>query len=153
VQGGLEAFRFVHIAEEQTRRELAAARTGGPVLICDTDAFATCIWQERYLGHTSARVRAIAADLPPRALYLLTDHAEVAFEDDGLRDGEALRPWMTRRFEQELSALRVPWSCVRGARVERCAAALELIDERVRTLFRFAEPLHASGVADWSGAG
>jgi nicotinamide riboside kinase len=144
---------FVHVAEEQTRRESVAARAGGPVLICDTDAFATCIWQERYLGHTSARVRAIASDLPPRALYLLTDHAEVPFENDGLRDGETLRPWMTLRFEQELSRLQVPWSWARGTRQERCAAALELIDERLRSLFRFSEPMHASGVASGSGAG
>ena len=144
---------FVHIAEEQTRRESEAARAGGPVLVCDTDAFATCIWQERYRGHTNPRVRAISEALPPRALYLLTDHAEVPFEDDGLRDGESLRPWMTRRFEAELSAQPVPWHLLRGTRSERCAAALRRIDARMSELFHFTEPMYASGVANWSGAG
>jgi NadR type nicotinamide-nucleotide adenylyltransferase len=144
---------FEHIAAEQTRREAEAARAGGPVLICDTDAFATCIWQERYLGRTNPRVRELAAALPPRALYLLTDHAEVRFEDDGLRDGEALRPWMTSRFAAELAARDVPWAHLRGDRSERCAAALRLIDARLATLFRFSEPMHASGVGAWLGRG
>lgn len=144
---------FEHIAAEQTRRESEAARAGGPVLICDTDAFATCIWQERYLGRTTPSVRELAAALPPRALYLLTQHAEVRFEDDGLRDGEALRPWMTSRFEAELAARDVPWATLRGDRSERCAAALGLIDARLAALFQFSEPMRASGVAAWSGAG
>ena len=38
---------------EQNAAEDAAARAGGPLLICDTDAFATAIWEERYLGFTS----------------------------------------------------------------------------------------------------
>lgn len=144
---------FEHIAAEQTRREAEAARAGGPVLICDTDAFATCIWQERYLGRSTPPVRKLAAELPVRALYLLTDHSEVPFEDDGLRDGEALRPWMTERFEAELSMQGVPWASVRGDRAARCATALGLIDARLTTLFHFAAPIHASGVTAWSGAG
>ena len=79
---------FVEIAREQNRREDEAARQGGPVLVCDTDAMATAIWHERYLGAPSASVERVADAMAPRALYLLTDHADVPFEDDGLRDGE-----------------------------------------------------------------
>ncbi|MDP3458636.1 MAG: ATP-binding protein, partial [Hyphomonas sp.] len=41
---------FVHIAEEQQRRENEAAARANRVLICDTNAFATATWFERYAG-------------------------------------------------------------------------------------------------------
>jgi HTH-type transcriptional regulator, transcriptional repressor of NAD biosynthesis genes len=129
---------FVHIAAEQTRREDEAARHGGPVLVCDTDALATCVWHERYRGGGSAAVDAVAAAMPPRALYLLTDHREVAFEDDGLRDGEHIRPWMTDRFAQVLRAGRVPWKPVTGAPEERLAAALRHVDDVMPAWWAFA---------------
>ena len=43
------------------QREDAAARDGSPVLVCDTDAFATTIWHERYIGARQRRVDVIAA--------------------------------------------------------------------------------------------
>ena len=85
---------FVDIAREQNRREDEAARRSGPVLVCDTDAMATAVWHERYRGARSARVEEVADAMAPRALYLLTDHTDVPFEDDGLRDGEHVRGWM-----------------------------------------------------------
>ncbi|MEO8561711.1 MAG: AAA family ATPase [bacterium] len=129
---------FAHIAEEQTRRENEAARASGPVLVCDTDAMATGIWHERYLGHPSARVDALAAAMPPRALYLLTDYHAVEFEDDGLRDGEHLRAWMTERFAQVLGAGTVPWRLVTGSREERLASALRHLAEAMPAWWPFA---------------
>ena len=41
---------FRAIAAEQQRREDAAARSANRVLFCDTNAFATGTWHERYLG-------------------------------------------------------------------------------------------------------
>lgn len=120
---------FVHIAEEQNRLEDEAARQGGPVLVCDTDALATTIWHERYMGHPSANVDRVAAAMPPRALYLLTDVHDVAFEDDGLRDGEHLRSWMNDRFAAVLARSGVPWRLVTGSRTERLAGALRHVDD------------------------
>ena len=69
---------------------------------------ATAIWEERYLGQRPAEVRA-AARWPD--LYLLTDHDGVPFEQDGLRDGEHLREWMTGRFRAtSWPARRCRWS-------------------------------------------
>jgi len=119
---------FVEIAREQTRREELGARSGGPVLLCDTDAFATRVWHERYRGQPSAAVGELAATLPARALYILTDPAGVPFEDDGLRDGEAHRSWMHDRFRELLAAQRAPWMVVRGSPQERCAESLRAID-------------------------
>ncbi|WP_432721237.1 AAA family ATPase [Jeongeupia wiesaeckerbachi] len=136
-----QAEDFTLIAAEQTRREHAATLAGGPVLVCDTDALATCIWHERYRGQPHPGVEAIAAGMPPRRLYLLTDHVDVPFEDDGLRDGETLRPWMTQRFVETLSNRAVPWLRLTGSREARLAKALAAVDVAWRKHACFALPL------------
>jgi HTH-type transcriptional regulator, transcriptional repressor of NAD biosynthesis genes len=130
---------FVHIAEEQTRHEDEAARDGGPVLVCDTDALATGVWHERYLGSESALVDAVVASMPPRALYLLTDVRDVRFEDDGLRDGEHLRSWMTARFASVLRENGVPWHLVTGSPQARLAAALRFVEDAMPEWWAFAD--------------
>ena len=81
---------FDHVAREQTRREERAARTGSPVLICDTDAFATSVWERRYLGSRARTGQqwSVPSGLPRRDVYLLTDHIGVPWCDDGLREGD-----------------------------------------------------------------
>ncbi|HEX7977341.1 MAG TPA: AAA family ATPase, partial [Gemmatimonadaceae bacterium] len=130
---------FVQIAREQNRREDEAARQGGPVLLCDTDAMATAIWHERYRGASSARVEQVAGAMAPRALYLLTDHADVPFEDDGLRDGEHLRAWMNQRFSDVLSAGRTRWHLVSGPPDHRLRVALRHIDDAMHEWWPFVE--------------
>ncbi|MFI8277162.1 AAA family ATPase [Streptomyces sp. NPDC085929] len=131
---------FPVIARRQDAEEERAARTGSPVLICDTDSFATGIWHERYMGGRSEWVEKIAA-MTPRDLYLLTDHADVPFEDDGLRDGEHLRPWMTDRFRAELDRTGRRFLIVRGDHETRLKAAVEAVDELLRAGRHFADPL------------
>lgn len=132
---------FTEVAQEQCRREEACARSGGPVLVCDTDAFATRLWHERYIGHSSSAVERIASAMPQRALYLLTCDDGVPFEDDGLRDGEHLRSWMSERFRQLLQQQDVPWLELRGTPKQRCCAALEAVDACVRQTWQFRPPL------------
>ena len=132
---------FTVVATEQCQLENEAARCGSPVLVCDTDAVATCVWHERYMNRASPVVEAIAAASPPRALYLLTSDVGVPFEDDGLRDGEHLRGWMTERFRTVLSAQSVPWIELRGNSLERCAAALSAVDGLLERAWQFAIPL------------
>ncbi|MFS4091162.1 AAA family ATPase [Streptomyces sp. AF1A] len=132
---------FEAVAARQSAEEEQAARTGGPVLVCDTDALATTVWQERYVGRTTEAVRALANAMPSRALYLLTDHEDVPFDDDGLRDGEALRPWMTERFRKVLSDRGAPWQEVRGDRPTRLRLALEAVDRLLEHGWRLADPL------------
>jgi len=131
---------FVDIAREQARRERAAARAGAPVLVCDTDAFATGIWHERYRGERSNEVDALGAAAPFH-LYLLTHHDDVPFEQDGLRDGEHLRAWMTARFVERLDADRRRWQWLRGSREVRVAHALAAIDAVLAAGWKFAAPL------------
>ncbi|MCX4694138.1 AAA family ATPase [Streptomyces sp. NBC_01408] len=131
---------FPVIARRQDAHEEKAARTGSPVLICDTDSFATGIWHERYLGGRNPEVERTAA-LTRRDLYLLTDDADVPFEDDGLRDGPHLRPWMTRRFREELVATGRRFLLVRGDRRTRLATAVAAVDGLLAEGWHFADPL------------
>nr|WP_309234050.1 ATP-binding protein [Micromonospora sp. ATA51] len=122
----------------QQAAEDAVARTSGPLLFCDTDARATAVWEERYLGSASPVVRA-AARRP--ALYLLTDHEGVPFDDDGLRDGEHLRAWMTGRFRAELADCGVPVVELRGRHAERLATAVAACDALLAAGWPLADPL------------
>ncbi|MES2695278.1 MAG: AAA family ATPase [Verrucomicrobiota bacterium] len=116
---------FVTIAQEQTRREDAAARQANRVLICDTNAFATALWHRRYMGRTSAEVAALGAQCRCD-LYLLTGD-EIPFVQDGLRDGEHLRHEMHCWFVEALQAQAVPWLLLRGSREARLQQAREAV--------------------------
>ena len=72
----------------------------------------------------------VRAHLPwsPRALYLLTDHRDVRFTQDGIRDGEQFRPTMTQWFVDELKLHGERGQFVRGNREERLAECIALID-------------------------
>ncbi|MFI1017299.1 AAA family ATPase [Streptomyces sp. NPDC020965] len=131
---------FPVIARRQSEREEEAAGLGSPLLICDTDAFATTIWHERYLGGTHDEVARIA-DRGRRHLWLLTDHEGVGFEDDGLRDGEHLRPWMTERFAAELARTGRRTVRLTGSREHRLATAITAVDTLLGEGWDFAAPL------------
>ncbi|WP_043476732.1 AAA family ATPase [Kitasatospora sp. MBT66] len=132
---------FALVARRQTESEDRAARSGGPVLVCDTDALATTVWQERYVGTVTPEVRELAAAMPARALYLLTSEVGVAFEDDGLRDGEHLRAWMNGRFREVLAAQPVPWIELTGSREQRLDTALAAVDALLAEGQGLADPL------------
>jgi NadR type nicotinamide-nucleotide adenylyltransferase len=132
---------FLDVALRQNADEELAAREGGPVLVCDTDALATTVWQERYMGAATPEVRAAADAAPPRALYLLTSHEGVPFEDDGLRDGEHVRGWMTGRFREVLAGQSVPWLEVGGDSSARLALALGAVDALLARGWGLADPL------------
>jgi len=120
---------FELIAGEQCRREDLAAREANRIVFCDTDALATAIWRERYIGSPSAAVWAVAMDRR-YDLYLLTD-CDIPFVQDGLRDGEHRRSWMQRRFIEELTRLDRPFEVLSGTPEERLKEALSLVDARV----------------------
>jgi NadR type nicotinamide-nucleotide adenylyltransferase len=126
--GGLdrpwESEEFDLIAAEQSRQEDLAARTVPvPFLVADTDALATAVWHERYVGRRSPTVEALALSRPP-ALYVLTGD-EIPFVQDGLRDGEHLRGWMTLRFREVLAEQDAPWLEVSGAHAHRVTTVLD----------------------------
>jgi len=118
---------FATIAREQTALENAAA-LAAPLVIADTDALATLLWERRYLGSTTGSESLAGELLPRRDLYLVTDHVGVPFEADEIRDGEHLRADMTRWFTDILTERGYPWTLVTGTREKRLADAVAMID-------------------------
>ncbi len=117
---------FLEIAAGQQRREDAAARAANRVLFCDTNAFATGTWHERYLGRRSADVDAIGAR-DRVDLYLLAE-PDFPFVQDGWRDGESIRDWMHGRFVEQLAGMNVPVVRLRGALGERVECAIPEVE-------------------------
>lgn len=114
---------FDHIARCQAAEEDGAARRAHtPWLVCDTDALATAIWHERYVAQASAGVEELAAARRP-FLYVLTAD-DIPFVQDGLRDGEHLRDWMTDRFREVLAQQRAPVVEVGGSVQARVMSVL-----------------------------
>ncbi|WP_424185516.1 AAA family ATPase [Actinokineospora sp. G85] len=130
---------FVDVAVRQAADEDAAAPLA-PVLVCDNDPWAATVWCERYLGAGHPEVDAAVGTRRP-ALYLLTDHVGVPFEQDGTRDGEHLRPWMTARFVRGLRERGVPWVLLTGNHEHRLRRAIRACEEAMTTRFTFAPPL------------
>jgi HTH-type transcriptional repressor of NAD biosynthesis genes len=120
---------FVHIAGEQQSRENKLARTANRVLFCDTNAFATGTWHERYYGCRDERVDAIGSN-DKAHLYFLTA-PDVPFVQDGFRDGEHIRHWMHDRFLDQLANGSVPWVLLKGDYVERLEAASRAVETLV----------------------
>lgn len=121
---------FDVVAAEQTRRENEAAAAGSPLLVCDTDAFATSVWERRYLDGRARGLQAWATtDLPRHDVYLLTSHEGVPWLDDGLREGDlAVRAEMTAWFAEALTAAGHSWVLLTGSADERLALAVRVTD-------------------------
>jgi HTH-type transcriptional repressor of NAD biosynthesis genes len=117
---------FTDIARKQQQMEDDLAREANRLLVCDTDVVATGIWHQRYMGTGSPEVEAIAA-AHRHDLYLLTD-CDLPFVQDGLRDGETIRQWMTRRFEEVLAERGLTWVKISGSGGQRLLAAIRQVD-------------------------
>ncbi|HTE41286.1 MAG TPA: AAA family ATPase, partial [Steroidobacteraceae bacterium] len=132
---------FDHIATTQLHWEQQAARSSSPLLVCDTDSFATGIWHERYLRSASNEVQSIAQRAVPRLGYILTSWRDVDFHQDGIRDGEHIREWMHDQFASRIPTVGTPWMLASGSAEQRLEAALEWIDKLLPTAWQFADPL------------
>lgn len=117
---------FVAIARAQGELEDLLAEASNGLVICDTDAFATGVWHERYMGTRSVAVEAIA-DRRTYDLYILTGD-EIPFVQDGTRDGEHVRHDMHTRFIERLEESGRPYVLVTGTHEERLQKAIQHID-------------------------
>jgi HTH-type transcriptional regulator, transcriptional repressor of NAD biosynthesis genes len=132
---------FDRVAAEQAARENALA-ADAPLLVCDTDAFATAVWERRYLGGSARRDQPWAKELPRRDVYLLTDHVGVPWHDDGMREGDlAIRAEMTDWFTAELTAAGHSWALLTGSVEQRVRLATTIADQLLRQRSTFADPL------------
>lgn len=142
--GGLEtdwrSDEFDLIMDRQIELENnARRRTPKPLLVCDTDALATTIWHERYVGPCPPHLVHRAHDHRPMAYVLTGD--EIPFVQDGLRDGEHVRHDMQQRFRDVLGDLTVPWVEVRGDVIARTYAAREFIEPLLTEALRVGPSL------------
>ncbi|QQS22109.1 AAA family ATPase [Candidatus Saccharibacteria bacterium] len=114
--------------QQAYEREIAARSKG--VIVCDTNAVATQLWQRRYLGKTTSIMRQIAAR-DKADLYIITGD-EIPFVQDGIRDGEHIRHEMHRWFTTYIAKLRVPCLVVRGSHSERLAKSLTAAKKMIK---------------------
>lgn len=138
---------FDAVAVEQTRRENQAAAAGSPLLICDTDAFATSVWERRYLNGQARGLQPWATtNLPQHDVYLLTSHEGVPWQDDGLREGDlAVRAAMTGWFAQALTAAGHSWVLLTGSLAERLALAMRVTDNLLARRAAFGPAITLAG--------
>jgi len=126
-----DARDFDIVARAQTRREnAAAAASGSPLVVCDTDAFATSVWERRYLGTAARGPQPWAtSELPGHDLYLLTSHDGVPWHDDGLREGDLeARAAMTGWFAAALTRAGHSWVLLTGSAEDRLRLAIRSVD-------------------------
>jgi HTH-type transcriptional repressor of NAD biosynthesis genes len=126
---------FIHITKTQNQMEDDTARRCNKVLICDTDAFATSIWYERYFHKRSSAVEGLAAG---RAydLYIVTD-PDTPHIQDGYRDGnEGIRRWMHQRFIEKMEFWGKDYLLVSGSPDERLKQSAQVIDKLLQTRHR-----------------
>lgn len=138
---------FERIARRQSELENEAAREGSPLLVCDTDAFATAIWKRRYLGPSEGfPAWAQPPVLARHDLYLVTSHHEVPWIDDGIREGDLdIRAAMTDWFADALTTAGHPWVMLEGSLPERTSLALRSIEPVLDRRLHLADPLYGPG--------
>ncbi len=124
---GWRTDEFIRIAEGQNYLENSLAECSDGLVICDTDAYATSIWHERYVGSRSKAVEDLSHRYP-RDLYILTSD-EIPFVQDGTRDGESIRHWMHKRFIERLKEDHQLFIEVSGSKEKRLKAAVNAIDQ------------------------
>jgi HTH-type transcriptional repressor of NAD biosynthesis genes len=84
--------------------------------------------------------------LPRHDLYLLTSHHAVAWEDDGIREGDlAIRQAMTDWFADALTKAGHPWVLLEGISQERVDIAVRSIDPILGRRLTLTEPLTGPG--------
>ncbi|HCQ31437.1 TPA: histidine kinase [Candidatus Collierbacteria bacterium] len=117
---------FVHIATTQNHLENVLLKKANRLLICDTDAFATTLWHERYVGKESKKMEKTVKREKP-LLYILTD-IDIPFVQDGTRDGEHIRTKMHHRFIEILKENKSNFIIVSGSKEKRLSDAVTKID-------------------------
>lgn len=118
---------FIHIAITQNSLEDSLARKSNRYLICDTDAFATRLWHDRYMGFFLEDLDKIV-NLQNKSLYILTGD-EIPFVQDGTRDGEKIRHQMHQKFIEELQTHQLNYILVTGDPQTRLKQAIKAIDK------------------------
>lgn len=120
---------FYNIGKLQQTYETEIAKRSNGVIVCDTNAVATQLWQRRYMGRTTAAMTQIAAR-DKADLYIITGD-EIPFVQDGTRDGEHIRHSMHQWFIDHIKETGVPYLIVTGNRKQRLTQALRASNKMI----------------------
>ena len=131
--GVCEADDIERIVRGQTAAEDALASQANRVLFCDTDVLTTMIWSEVLFGSCPRWVGDLA-DRRAYDLYLLTD-IDAPWVDDGERylGKTGQRSDFFNRCRRALDERQRPYRIIRGDWNARFAAAVEAVQELLRT--------------------
>jgi len=124
-----EDFYRIGRLQQAYENEIAARSKG--VIVCDTNAIATELWQRRYMGHTTTEMKRLAAR-DKADIYIITGD-EIPFVQDGIRDGEHVRHKMHRWFIAHIKKTGVPYIVVAGSPSQRLATARKAAQKMIQT--------------------
>jgi len=122
---------FYRIGRLQQAYEAEMAKRSDGVIVCDTNAVATELWQRRYMGRTTTEMSRIAAR-DKADLYIITGD-EIPFVQDGIRDGEHIRHRMHRWFINHIKKTGVPYLIISGSPEARLAIATKAAKDMIRS--------------------
>lgn len=124
-----QEFTFIAKGQQELEDQFAGRSTG--LLICDTNAYATKVWHQRYLGrHPNTELDNLAKNCRVDG-YIITA-PDIPFEDDGMRDGEHIRLAMHKQFVNEIKKMGIPNIVVKGDLAYRLNASTTFIDKITR---------------------
>lgn len=118
---------FVHIAKMQNQIEDHYATMANQVLIIDTDSLMTAVWHDRYLSLESPDISRLW--LGRQRDLVLFCQTDIAFVQDGTRDGESIRPLMSQWIEERLERHKIKFEKISGSADDRFHRARQLILE------------------------
>jgi HTH-type transcriptional repressor of NAD biosynthesis genes len=126
---------FINMAHRQNEEEYEYSKKVNKILICDNDTFALTIWCERYLNQYYNEIYDIYKNADylhnENKIYILTK-PNVAFVQDGFRDGEHIRDWMYLRFIEELEFKKMNYFIIDSPDYEeRFQKAIHIINENI----------------------
>jgi cytidyltransferase-like protein len=122
---------FYRIGQLQQAYENELATRSDGIIVCDTNATATELWQQRYMGATTKKMERIAAK-DKADVYIITSD-DIPFVQDGTRDGEHIRHQMHTWFITHIKKTGVPYIIVAGSRTERLAVAKKAATAMIAT--------------------
>lgn len=140
---------FHEIAREQNEWiNRMALRSQKGLVIADTDAYATAMFHEVYLGEQDynlleyAMRSHVSANQNGLGYYIITSHEGVEFEDDGTRMNSGKRPWMTKWFQEFLPNVDGYYQItVEGDRATRKKLAIAAVDAEIKAHHVYADPI------------
>lgn len=114
------------IARGQLRLENLWAPDADGLLFCDTTLLVIKIWSEVRFGHCDPEIVSALND-SRYDLHLLT-YVDVPWEDDPQREHPDKREALYGMYHDQLSAMKIPFVEIKGAREQRRKRAIEAVD-------------------------